>query len=204
MLLKKRRVLYPEELISRKRKSRYTLVSGWVWQLLECSVGHLHTSIVWYILCLISFICGICRICWASEGYLKLDILIHLDTLHEDLYLKGPRDLGKYKISSDYWENRPLAWYLDFLKDVWNIEISIKEPKNTSAFFACVPWFSFILEIFSTLLTLHCLKCLFHMNSHINQVVNVRFVGKVSRLNATSENISKTSTWFFLVPGRRF
>ena len=76
--------------------------------------------------------------------------------------------------------------------------------KKPSAFFASVPWLSFLLETFSTLLTLHCLKCLFHMNSHINKVVNVMFVGNVSRWNMTSENISKKSTWWFLVPGRRF
>ena len=52
----------------------------------------------------------------------------------------------------------------------------------------------------------HCIawSVFFHMNSHINQVVNVMFVANVSRWNATSENISKKTTWFFLVPGRRF
>ena len=79
-----------------------------------------------------------------------------------------------------------------------------RNQKKPSAFFASVPWFLFLLEIFSTLLTLHCPKCLFHMNNHINQVVNVMFVGKVSRWNVTSENICKKSTCFFLVPGRRF
>ena len=118
---------------------------------------------------------------------------------------KGPMDLGKYKISSEYLENWPLVWDLYFLKDVWNIEISNQEPKKKpSVFFPSVPWFSFLLEIFSTLLTMHYLKRLFHMNCHINQVVNVMLVGKVSRWNATSENISKKSTWLFLVPGRRF
>jgi hypothetical protein len=42
------------------------------------------------------------------------------------------------------------------------------------------------------------------MNSHINQVVNVMFVGKFSRWNLTPENISKKNTWLFLVPGWRF
>ena len=27
-------------------------------------------------------------------------------------------DLGKYKLSSDYWENWPLVYDLDFVKDV--------------------------------------------------------------------------------------
>ena len=43
--------------------------------------------------------------------------------------------------------------------------------KKLSAFFVGVPLFSFLLEIF-----LHCLKGLFHMNKHINKVVNVMFV----------------------------
>ena len=39
--------------------------------------------------------------------------------------------------------------------------------------------FSFLLEIF------------FHMNNHIDKVVSVMFVENVSKLNVTSENISK-------------
>ena len=31
---------------------------------------------------------------------------------------KGPRDLGKYKLSGHYWENWPLVYDLDFVKDV--------------------------------------------------------------------------------------
>ena len=73
----------------------------------------------------------------------------------------GPRDLGKYKLSSDYLENWPLLWDLDFVKYVWNIEISKQEPKKSVAFYVGVLLLSFILEIFSTLLTLQCLKCLF-------------------------------------------
>ena len=116
-------------------------------------------------------------------------------------HLEGPRDLGKYKISSDFWENGPLVWDLDFVKDVSNIEISNQEPKETKCFFffASVPWFSFLLEIFSTLLTLHCLKCLLYMNSHINQVVNVTSVRKVSRWNAISEISPKKALDFLLV-----
>ena len=33
----------------------------------------------------------------------------------------GPRDLGKYKLSSDNWKNWPLVKVLDFVKDVLNV-----------------------------------------------------------------------------------
>ena len=95
-----------------------------------------------------------------------------------------------------------MSWFCKNMSEI--LKSPTRNQKKTSAFFASVLWFSFLLEIFSTLLTLHCPKCLFHMNDHINQVVNVMFVGKVSRWKVTSENISKKSTWLFLVPDRRF
>ena len=58
--------------------------------------------------------------------------------------------------------------------------MSIQEPKKSGAFFVDVLLFSFLLEIFSTLLTLLSLKCLFHVNDHRNKVVSVMFVEKVS------------------------
>ena len=64
-------------------------------------------------------------------------------------------------------------------------------------FFVGVPLFSFLLEIFSTLLTLHCLTCIFHMIKHINKVVNVMFVENISIWNVTSENIAKKVPNFF-------
>ena len=90
---------------------------------------------------------------------------------------------------------------MDFIKDVWNIEISKQEPKKSGAFFVGVPLFSFLLEIFSTLLILHCI---FYVNIHVDKVVNVMFVENVSILNVTSENISKKSTWLFLVQSWRY
>ena len=47
---------------------------------------------------------------------------------------KGPRDLGKYMISGDYWENWPLFKLLDFVKVVRNIDISNFEPKTIKCF----------------------------------------------------------------------
>ena len=92
---------------------------------------------------------------------------------------------------------------MDLVKYVWNIKISHLKPKKSSVFLGIL-LFSFLLETFSTLLTMHCLKCLFHMNKHINKVVNVMFVENVSMWNVTSENISKKSTWLFWVPSWRY
>ena len=70
-------------------------------------------------------------------------------------------------------------------------------------FFAHVLWFLFFLKIFSTILTLLCLDCLFHMNNNIDLVVNVMFVESVSGWNVTLENISKKKHKFFLIPDWR-
>ena len=55
-----------------------------------------------------------------------------------------------------------------------------RNKKKFSAFFVGVPLFSFHLEFFFTLLTLHCFKCLFHVNIHLDKVVTVMFVENVS------------------------
>ena len=87
---------------------------------------------------------------------------------------------------------------MDFVKEAWNIEISKQEPKKkSSAFFVGVWLFSFLFVIFSTHFTLHCLKCLFHLNNHIDKVENVMFVEKVLIWNMTSENISKKTLNLF-------
>ena len=54
-----------------------------------------------------------------------------------------------------------------------------RNQKKSGDFFVGVPLFSFLLEMVSTLLTLHCLKCLFHVNIHIDKVVDVSFVENV-------------------------
>ena len=76
----------------------------------------------------------------------------------------------------------------------WNLQ---KGTKKISFFFVGVPLFSILLEIFSTLLTLHSLKCIFHVNIHIEKIVNVMFLENVSIWIVTSENINRKSTWFF-------
>ena len=43
--------------------------------------------------------------------------------------IKGPKDLGKYTISSNFWKNWTLPKLFDFLKVVRNIDISNLEPK---------------------------------------------------------------------------
>ena len=52
--------------------------------------------------------------------------------------------------------------------------------KKSGAFYVGVPLLSLLREIFSTLLTLHCPKCIFHVNIHIDKVINVMFVENVS------------------------
>ena len=68
-----------------------------------------------------------------------------------------------------------------------------RNQKKFGAFYVGVLLLSFLLEIFTTLLTLHCPKCLFHVNIHIDKVINVMFVENISIWNVTSENISKNS-----------
>ena len=53
-------------------------------------------------------------------------------------FFQGPRHLGKYKISSDYWKNWPLLNLFDFVKVVRNIDIFNLEPKIILCFFANV------------------------------------------------------------------
>ena len=60
-----------------------------------------------------------------------------------------------------------------------------RNQKKSGAFYEGVPLLSFLLEIFSTLLTLQCLKCLFHVIIHIDKVINVMFVENVSIWNVT-------------------
>ena len=66
--------------------------------------------------------------------------------------------------------------------------------KKNRCFFVGVPLFSFLLETFSTLLTLHCPKCILHVNIHMDKVINVMFVENISIWNVTSETISKKQT----------
>ena len=77
----------------------------------------------------------------------------------------------------------------------WNLQTW---TKKSNAFYVGVLLLKFLLEIFSTLLTLHCLKCPFHVNIQIDKVINVMFVENISIWNVISENISKNNTWFFL------
>ena len=56
---------------------------------------------------------------------------------------------------------------------------------------------SFLLEKLSTHLTMHCLKCLFHIINHIDLVGTVTFVERISWQNCTPENIGNKGTCFF-------
>ena len=63
-------------------------------------------------------------------------------------------------------------------------------------FFASVSWFSL-----STHRTMHCLKCLFNMDNHIDLVRSGTFVERISRQNCTSEYIKKSLDFFFDLVG---
>ena len=58
-------------------------------------------------------------------------------------------DLGKYKLSSDYWKKWPLLKLFNFVKVVRNIEISNLEPKTIKCLFSkCFLKSHFILKLF--------------------------------------------------------
>ena len=86
---------------------------------------------------------------------------------------------------------------LQFKKYVVNVDIFVGD------FFGKCSVILFFLELFLTLLTMHCIKGNFHMHNHINPVRNVMFVETISRWNDTSENICKKYTFFF-IPSWRF
>ena len=77
------------------------------------------------------------------------------------------------------------------------LKSSTWNQKKSYAFFSSAPWFFLFLEIFTTLLTMQCPKCLFHMENHKDQVKCVTLVEKVSRWDSSSKNIYKKNTWFF-------
>ena len=107
----------------------------------------------------------------------------------------------KYKSSEWLMKRIAINFSFRFFKrclKCWNHR---KGTKKTKSLFCTCFLILVFLEIVLTLLTLLCLNCLFHMNNHIYKVVYVMFVEIVSWWNVTSENICKTSTNFFLVPG---
>ena len=81
---------------------------------------------------------------------------------------------------------------MDFINYIENLDNMDLEPKNVLLFIvASVQWIEKILEISSTHFTMHCQKCLFHMDIHIKKFGSVLFVDQTSRWNGTSENITK-------------
>ena len=79
-----------------------------------------------------------------------------------------------------------LIWLLDCPKYFGKLYIFNLGPTNW-CFFASVLLFSVFLEIPSTHLTMHCHKCISHMDNHTNQVRSVIVVEKISRWSCTSE-----------------
>ena len=62
----------------------------------------------------------------------------------------------------------------------WNLQQVTK--KKCNCFFASVPWFLFLLEIFSMPITLHCLLYIFYMNNH-RLICKCHVCWKISRWN---------------------
>ena len=58
----------------------------------------------------------------------------------------------------------------------------------------------FLLIFFPHRLTVHCHKCIFHMNNTTDLVGTVKFVERISYQNDTSENISKKWHLLFSIP----
>ena len=80
--------------------------------------------------------------------------------------IQGPRDLDKYKSSE--WLRKLVSHCLNFgfcerCPKCWNLQI---ETKKISAFIARLLWILFLLNIFSTLLTLLCINGLLHIKNH--------------------------------------
>ena len=63
------------------------------------------------------------------------NILFKIRETDSSIFLEGPRELGKYKISSDYCKNWALLKLFDFVRVVRNIDISNLEPKKVKCFF---------------------------------------------------------------------
>ena len=79
-----------------------------------------------------------------------------------------------------------------------------RNQKESSDFFQMFSYVTFCREIHSIHLTMPCLKCLFHMENHIELASIVIFVEWISRQTVTWENIWKQVSWLFLVCSRRF
>ena len=85
-----------------------------------------------------------------------------------------------------------------FYKMCLNLNIfNLKLKKIYMCFFQVLRDCLFFLEIFTTLLTMQCPKCLFHMYNQIDQVRFVTCVKKVSRYNSASKYIYKKKHQFF-------
>ena len=70
--------------------------------------------------------------------------------------------------------------------------------------FSSILWFSFLFELFSTLLKLHCQKCLFHINIHIDLSCKWHVCGKSFKVKCyIKKQLAKTNR-VFLVSSWRF
>ena len=66
-----------------------------------------------------------------------------------DYLLIGAESFKNSMQELQYWKNCSLIKVLEFLKDVWNVEIFDKEPKKVKSFFSIYFLLShFVLELF--------------------------------------------------------
>ena len=96
------------------------------------------------------------------------------------------------------WDKLRLLKTMIFLESLGFFKMCLKSwyLQSETKFFPVI--FSFFLEILTTLWTMQCPNYLFHMDNHIDQVMCVSFVEKVSRWNSASKNIyNKKKLIFF-------
>ena len=108
-------------------------------------------------------------------------------------------DLMFLPSKGDYRENCPLNKLFDFVKYFWIFLIFAWEEKVFHVVFKGVLWFSVFLKIFSTNITSHCPRCLFHLNNHKDSAGWVITLERISRWTELNGNINKKGTIFFLL-----
>ena len=101
-----------------------------------------------------------------------------------DFFVKGPvlkSFMRQAAIDEDHDAPSKFGFYKMCLKS-WYLQLETK--KKYVLFLKVFRDFLFFLEIFTTLLTMQCPKCLFHIDNHIDQIMCVTFVEKVPRWNS--------------------
>ena len=95
---------------------------------------------------------------------------------------------------------------MDFVKDVWNLDIFDRTPKYACALFACffLLQFNVFFEIFSTHLTLIWFKCFFTHEKTLLWGYTCNVCGKNFKNKWYIEKHFIKSTYIILVPSQRY